>query len=158
MTQNVISLPLSAEQIDLVQKALEVLEQQLAGLISLSVDQRRELSKMGPKSEMFARKAYDVIAQSPEILPGTFDLKEFGADIQALDRLRPVLARLTALTQRGDDTEMALGSDIYGAALEAYRFAKLAGKGTALDELRAQASTRFKGQSRRRDETGAVPA
>lgn len=34
MTQNVISLPLSAEQIDLVQKALEVLEQQLAGLIS----------------------------------------------------------------------------------------------------------------------------
>lgn len=158
MTQNVISLNLSAEQIDLVQKALEVLEQQLAGLISLSVDQRRELRKMGPKSEMFARKAYDVIAQSPEILPGTFDLKEFGGDIQALDRLRPLLARLTALTQRGEDTEMALGSDIYSAALEAYRFAKLAGKGTALDELRAQASVRFKAQGRRRDDAGTVPA
>lgn len=158
MTQNVISLTLSSQQIDQVQKALDELEKQLSGLISLSVDQRRELRKMGPKSETFVRKAHDVMTQSPEILPGAFDLKAFAEDIQALDHLRPLLARLTALAQRGEDTEMALGSDLYSAALEAYRFAKLAGKGAALDELRAQASVRFKGQGRRRDEPGAVPA
>ncbi|KAB2963162.1 hypothetical protein [Zoogloea sp.] len=150
MSQNVVSLSLSTEQIDQVHSALAVLEKNLSGLVSLSADQRRELNKMGPKSEMFARKAYDVVAQSPDIMPGSFELDEFAADIAALDQLRPIITRLVALAQRGEDTEMALGSDIYSAALEGYRFAKLAGKGTALDELRNQAAVRFAGQGRRR--------
>lgn len=79
----------------------------------LSVDDRSELRKMGPKSEMFARKGYDVLAQSPEILPGTFELADFTVDLEALDQLRPVFARIAALAGRADDTEMALGSDIY---------------------------------------------
>ena len=113
---------------------------------------------MGPKSEMFARKAYDVMVQSPEILPGTFELAEFTADIEALDQLRPLFTRIAALAGRADDTEMALGSDIYSAALEGYRFAKLAGKGVALDELKAQASVRFAGQRRRKGGEGSKPA
>ena len=150
MSQNVVSLALSAEQVEAVNKALDVLEKNLEGLISLSVEERSELRKMGPKSEMFARKAYDVMVQSPEILPGTFELAEFTADIEALDQLRPLFTRIAALAGRADDTEMALGSDIYSAALEGYRFAKLAGKGAALDELRAQAAVRFAGQGRRK--------
>ena len=150
MSQNVVSLALSAEQVEAVNKALDVLEKNLSGLISLSVDERSELRKMGPKSEMFARKAHDVLSLSPEILPGTFSLREFSADIKALDQLRPVFARLAVLARRSEDTEMALGSDIYSAALEGYRFAKLAGKGTTLDELRAQAAVRFAGQGRRK--------
>lgn len=150
MSQNLVSLSLSSGQIEQVQAALAALEKNLSGLLSLSVDQRRELNKMGPKSEMFARKAFDMCAQSPDMLPGSFDLKAFAADLAALDQLRPMVARLVALAQRGEDTEMALGSDIYSAALEGYRFAKLAGKGAALDELRSQASVRFAGQGRRR--------
>lgn len=150
MSQNMISLALSAEQLAEVNKALDVVEEKLAGFISLSVDDRAELRKMGPKSEMFARKAHDVLVQSPEILPGTFELADFTEDFTALDQLRPLFTRIAALAGRADDTEMALGSDIYNAALEAYRYAKLAGKGAALDELRAQARVRFSGQSRRR--------
>lgn len=157
MSQNVVSLSLSSGQIEQVQGALAVLEKNLSGLVSLSVEERRELNKMGPKSEMFARKAHDVIAQSPELVPGSFDVKAFAADLAALDQLRPVVARLVALAQRGEDTEMALGSDIYSAALEGYRFAKLAGKGAALDELRSQASVRFAGQGRRRAAAAGEP-
>lgn len=50
--------------------ALAALEKNLSGLVSLSVEERRELNKMGPKSEMFARKVHDVIAQSPDMMPG----------------------------------------------------------------------------------------
>ena len=150
MSQNVVSLALSAEQLTEVKKALDVLEKNLEGLISLSVEDRSQLLKMGSKSEMFARKAHEVLAQSPEILPATFELAEFKADIEALDQLRPVFVRIAALAGRAEDTEMALGSDIYNAALEGYRFAKLAGKGTTLDELRAQAAVRFAGQGRRK--------
>ena len=158
MSQNVISLALSAEQLAEVNKALDALEKHLAELISLSVDDRSELRKMGPKSEMFARKAYEVIGQSPEILPGQFVFSEFAADMTALDQLRPVFARITALAQRAQDTEMALGSDIFNAALEGYRYAKLAGKGAALDELKAQASVRFSGQRKRKGGEGSKPA
>lgn len=158
MSQNVVSLALSAEQVEAVNKALDVLEKNLSGLISLSVEERSELRKMGPKSEMFARKAYDVMVQSPEILPGTFELAEFTADIEALDQLRPLFTRIAALAGRADDTEMALGSDIFNAALEGYRYAKLAGKGAALDELKAQASVRFAGQRRRKGGEGSKPA
>ena len=158
MNQNVVSLVLSAEQLDQARKALGMLEQSLVDLISLSVEQRQELRKMGPKSEMFARKAYDVLAQSPEILPGTFELADFTVDLEALDQLRPVFARIAALAGRADDTEMALGSDIFNAALEGYRYAKLAGKGAALDELKAQASVRFSGQRKRKGGEGSKPA
>ena len=79
MSQNVVSLALSAEQVEAVNKALDVLEKNLSGLISLSVEERSELRKMGPKSAMLARKAYDVMVQSPEILPGSFELAEFTA-------------------------------------------------------------------------------
>ena len=158
MSQNVISLALSADQLAEVNKALDALEKHLADLISLSVDDRSELRKMGPKSEMFARKAYDVMAQSPEILPGTFELADFTADLEALDQLRPVFTRIAALAGRANDTEMALGSDIFNAALEGYRYAKLAGKGAALDELKAQASVRFSGQRKRKGGEGSKPA
>ncbi|MCK6387395.1 hypothetical protein [Zoogloea sp.] len=158
MSQNLVSLALSADQLTEVNKALDMLEKNLEGLISLSADDRAELRKMGPKSEMFARKAHDVLAQAPEILPGTFELADFTADIEALDQLRPVFTRIAALAGRADDTEMALGSDIFTAALEGYRFAKLAGKGTALDELRAQARVRFARQGKRKGAEGSDPA
>ncbi len=158
MSQNMISLALSAEQLAEVNKALDVLEEKLAGFISLSADDRAELRKMGPKAEMFARKAHDVLVQSPEILPGTFELADFTEDFTALDQLRPVFTRIAALAGRADDTEMALGSDIYSAALEGYRYAKLAGKGAALDELRAQARVRFARQGKRKGTEGSDPA
>ena len=56
MFQNLISLEISNEQLKEVHGALAVLEKNLDGLISLSVAERHELAKMGPKSEMFARK------------------------------------------------------------------------------------------------------
>ena len=47
------------------------------------------------------------------------------------------------LTDRADDTELALGSDIMSAALDGYRFAKIAGKGTALDSLKEAMQVRL---------------
>ena len=143
MSQNLVSLSVSDEAMKEIEAALASLEKHLDGLISLSVAERGELVKMGPKSETFARKAHDVLVQSPDILPRSFSVEEFGADIRALDQLRPVFLRIAALAGRAEDTEMALGSDIMNAALDGYRFAESAGKGTALDELRAQAAVRF---------------
>lgn len=54
MSQNIISLNLSAEDYAEVDAALATLENKLASLIDLSVDERRTLMKMGKGSGLDA--------------------------------------------------------------------------------------------------------
>lgn len=114
-----------------------------AGLLALTPDQRQQLTKMGDKSEAFCRKADAVFGENLAILPANFDLAAYRRDLATLDALRPRLARLSKLSQRGDDTQMAVGSDLMTNALEGYAVLKVTGKGQGVDELRRMLATRF---------------
>ena len=148
MTQNIISLELSDGQVAIALEALTELEGALSGLISLDAEERRRLTKMGQKSEVFCRQALSVLAQNPQIVPPSLNLAEAQADLRALDRLRPVLDRLQRLAERGADTEIALGSDVMDLALEGYGLLKVSGKNQGLDGLRKELSSRFARSSR----------
>ena len=143
MSQNLISFALSPADLEAITKAIETLEEKHAGLIELSVDERRSLTKMGDKSEAFCRQTLILLDKNRQIIPAELDLDEALDDMRALDMLRPLLARLRMLLHRGDDTEMALGSDMLAAALDGYAIAKVFDKGAGLDELRAAMSVRF---------------
>ena len=108
MSQNLVSLQLSNEQLALAEQGLAALEQAFAGLVSLTVGERRRLTKMGEKSEVFCRQALRVLAQNPHIVPESLGLAEAQADLVALDQISPLLDRLQRLAERGRDTEMAL--------------------------------------------------
>ena len=101
------------------------------------------LNKMGDRTEAACRHALIVLAQNRQLLPPGFDLPEVERDLATLDQLRPVFARLRQLAARGEDTEMALGSDILSASLEGYALAKAIGKGAALDALRESMGHRY---------------
>jgi len=75
---------------------------------------------MGARSEAFVRHTLDTLEQDPDILPRSFDLEEMQRDLVALDQLRPIFSRLRQLAGRADDTERALGNDLYESALAAY--------------------------------------
>ena len=111
MRQNLIDLARPAESLTAIDEALAELESHLCGLIALTVDQRRQLTKMGDKSEAFCRQAMNVMADNPSILPRNLDLTALQRDLTALDALRPRLLRLPRLHERASDTEMALGSN-----------------------------------------------
>ena len=143
MSQNLIDLSLTPEALNAIDGALNTLETQLSGLLALSPDQRRQLTKMGDKSEAFCRQAVDVLGENPGILPVNFDYPGFRRDLAMLDALRPRLIRLARLQERSDDTAMALGSDLMTNALEGYAFLKIAGKGEGLDAMRKMLSARF---------------
>jgi hypothetical protein len=143
MSQNIVSLVLADEQINAAMDALTALEGALAGLISLDAEERRRLTKMGQKSEVFCRQAISVLAQNPQIVPPSLQLADAQADLLALDRLRPVLDRLQKLAERGSDTEIALGSDVMDVALEGYGLLKVSGKNQGLDSLRKELSSRW---------------
>lgn len=154
MTQNLMSLALSAEDLDAVDAALSALEARLTGLVALQPDDRRGLTKMGDKSEAFCRQTLTVLAQNPQVIPPSFDLVEARADLAAVDVLRPRLARLRRLTERAEDSEMALGSDVMIASLEGYALLKVSGRNQGLEGLRQSLSARF-GKTARRSEPAA---
>ena len=141
--QNLISLNLSAQDTADLDAALDTLRRVFTPLIALQPAQRRELYKMGDKSEVFCRQTLSLLADNPQIVPPNLGVAEAQADLAALDLLRPRLMRLRQLMERADDTEMALGSDIIGVALEGYALLKVSGKGEALKSARKELSARF---------------
>lgn len=56
MSQNLLSLQFTDQQLAAIDAALTSLESALSGLIALTPDQRRAMTKMGPKSEAFCRQ------------------------------------------------------------------------------------------------------
>lgn len=143
MSQNLISLDLSAADLSAIDDALNTLEQKLSGLIALTVDDRRTLTKMGDRSEAFCRQTFVVLSENKQVIPPSFDLTEAKNDLVNIDALRPRFARLQKLSERADDSTMALGSDVMVAALEGYALLKLSGKAQGLDGLRQSISNRF---------------
>ncbi|MHB8912370.1 MAG: hypothetical protein ACYC42_06930 [Lysobacter sp.] len=136
MSQNLISLSLSAEDLLVIDEALSILELRLRGLLSLQADERRSLAKMGDKSEAFCRQTLTVLVQNPQVVPPSLNVSEATDDLRAIDTLRPRLARLKRLTERAEDSEMALGSDVMMAALEGYALLKVSGRNQGLEGLR----------------------
>jgi hypothetical protein len=141
--QNLVSLNLSAQDLADLDGALDTMRRVLTPLIALQPAQRRELNKMGDKSEVFCRQTLAVLAANPQMVPPNLGLAEAQADLLALDQLRPRLLQLRQLVERADDTEMALGSDIIGVALEGYGLLKVSGKGEGLKTARRELSARF---------------
>lgn len=157
MSQNLIDLDLSPESLAAITAAVTTLETQLAGLVALQPAQRRNLTKMGDKSEAFCRQAVTAFAENPGVLPRNFDLEGFQRDMATLDALRPTMIRMERLHERLTDTQTALGSDLMTNALEGYAVLKVAGKGEGLDSLRKMLSARFN-RSRPAEVEEPVPA
>ena len=155
MSQNLVSLNFTAEDMAAIAAAITTLQEKLGGLIELSVDQRRSLTKMGDTSEAFCRQKLIILAQNKQIIPPELDLAEAERDLYNLDLLRPHLSSLRQLVARADDTEMALGSDILNVALEGYALAKVFGKGAGLDALKEAMAARY---SRKRHATPVATA
>jgi hypothetical protein len=143
MSQNIVDITFTAENLQAIDAALATLETGLAQLIALTPEKRRQLNKMGDKSEAFCRQAVDVLEQNPGVTPRNFEQADLRRDLTALDVLRPRMMRISKLQQRLIDTEMALGSDLIVAAYEGYAYLKVAGKGEGLDQLRRMMGERF---------------
>lgn len=156
MSQNLLSLSLADDQLAAIDATLSQLESQLSGLVSLQIEERRALTKMGAKSEQFCRQTLIALAQHPQIVPPSLNVAEAQADLRALDQLRPRLARLSRLAERAQDTDMALGSDVMSAALEGYALLKVSGKHQGLDTLRQSLGSRFDKSARRAEAGPAV--
>lgn len=143
MTQNLIDFELSTEALAEIDAAIVRLESQLVLLRALDPEVRRNLIKMGDKSEAFCRQALVAFTQNQDVLPRNFDVAAYQRDLAALDALRPLRVRLERLLERMTDTETGLGSDLMAASLEGYAVLKVSGRGEGLQAMRRMLSARF---------------
>ena len=146
MTQNIIELTIPDADWTDIDAALLVLETKLAAkLLDLTTEQRKSLNKMGEKSEAFCRESLVVGRQKSEELTvrAVAALTKAEGDLVNCDKLRHRLVRLRSITEKADDSEMALGSDVMEYATFQYGLLSAIGAGAGLDELHAQLSARF---------------
>lgn len=158
MPSNHVSLVLPAESLARIGQALDALEAELKGLISMTGAQHRALFKMGEKSEVFCRETLATLQQNPKLVPEALELPAAQADLAALDALRPIQRRLQQLNERAQSTELALGADIFSTALEGYNLLKVSGKHHGLEGRRRDLSSRFDRPSRKAQQAADAEA
>lgn len=141
--QNLVSIQYTDEELAQMDAALNTLRVLFSRMIALQPDERRELTKLGPKSQAFCDQALAVLLANPQIVPPSLDLAEAQVDKRTLDQLRPRLLVLRQLLERADDTEMALGSDLMSVARDGYALLEVAGKDAALKAARKELSARY---------------
>lgn len=128
--ENLYELNIPAADLQAVQAAVQTLVNVLGPhLINLTLDERRELPKMGDKSLAFVRKAREYAANNPELVPAYLSVPMFDADLRSVETLSNLLRTLQPLVDNLEDSMVLAGSESYQAALCFYR----AAKGAAVD-------------------------
>jgi len=105
-------------------KHLEEVAKDLDFRASVRAEDVRSLFKAGKEYSPFLEKAFSVMNEHPEIVPGAFPSEEFRKDYALLKELEPIASAVDQLAESLQKTMMALGSDAMGAALEIYHAAK----------------------------------
>ncbi|GET38866.1 hypothetical protein [Microseira wollei] len=123
-----ITASVSEADVQAIKAALQTIEQKLPFLITLSAEERRKLSKMGAKSLSFVNNSLTAAQSNPDILPASFDLEEFAQDYKLATTLTDIFFRLEQLTEKVDDTLMAVSSEAMSSSLTVYDYVKTAAK------------------------------
>lgn len=155
MSDNLVSIVITEDQQATVLEAVRQAHRSLPGLISLEPDERRALNHMGPRSEPFGRGTVGLLARNPQIVPPSLDVAGAQADIDAIDKLRPIAEAVAQLNAQLQDTLAALGHDVMDVALDGYAQLKIAGAAHGLEDLRRALGTRY---ARRRRNEAPMPA
>ncbi|MCU0550511.1 MAG: hypothetical protein MUC48_14275 [Leptolyngbya sp. Prado105] len=72
---------------------------------------------MGDKRFAFVKNSINAAQNNPNILPASFDLKEFTDDHQLTLQLSELLIQLQQLEEQVNDTALSLGSDVIATDL-----------------------------------------
>ena len=91
--QNLVSLDLTADDLAALDGALATIESLLGRGVALTTQQRRDLYKMGDKSEAFCRQSLRLLANNPQVVPPGLGLEE-AQDVAS--RVIPINAPMTA--------------------------------------------------------------
>jgi hypothetical protein len=156
MTQNLVSMTITQEDEDDVDASLDRIFGRIK-FVSLGEENRRRLRMMKAKRAEFGREMIRTMQQHPEMVPPGFDLAGAAADLDALERMERIDARIQQLATLSRDTRDALGSDVLAAADVGYRISKTFGPALGLGELLKDLKQRFSRPRKKNPTTPSEP-
>lgn len=98
MTQNLVSMTITQEDEDDVDASLDRILARIK-FVSLGEENRRRLRMMKAKRAEFGREMIRTMQQYPEMVPRGFDLPGAVADLDALERMERIDARIQQLAR-----------------------------------------------------------
>lgn len=130
---NYVSAELSEQDKRDIYEAMDVIRRKLSFVKDFSKEERANMMRLGKSGRSFVEKAQNLVQRDPGILPRSFDLGEFIRDAELYQELGNIADELEKLFERVSDTEAAVGSDAFSAALVVYQSGKLARTGDDMD-------------------------
>jgi len=133
-----------SDDLQAVKDAIATIQQKLPFLVNLTADERKAIYKTGPNSLSFVQNALQAALNNPDIFPKSFDVIEFGSDVN----LFAVLTELNTLAEQAasklDDTRLAVGGEAMKEATQVYNYVKTAAANTpGLKPVADQLGQRF---------------
>jgi hypothetical protein len=138
-----------------IKKAIQLITEKLPFLVALSTDEKRALVKLGAKSIDFVKDCNHVAQNYPQILPSGFDVAELARDSKLFEQLSELQLLFNTLSEKLNDTTIAVGNEAMKASLSVYDYVKTGAKSQAgLKTVAEQLQQRFKKtKSKKTEET-----
>ncbi len=120
--ENLISTEIPAQNMADILNQLTAVNNSLAGILifNLTGQDRKELYKLGDKSQAFVEKSLEYASTNPTLVPTYLDLPEGRKDLKLFQDLSTILKQVSTLQRAVEDTMMVAGSEAYDAALVFY--------------------------------------
>ena len=124
--ENLISTEIPAQTIADILNQLTAVNNSLASILifNLTGQDRKELYKLGDKSQAFVEKSLEYASTNPTLVPTYLDLPEGKKDLKLFQDLSTILKQVSTLQRAVEDTMMVAGSEAYDAALVFYASVK----------------------------------
>lgn len=148
-----------ADKTTILQKITEI-RALLPFLLNLTVQERKELFKLGDKGLGFDEKCKTYMAANPTLVPGFVTVAEVDKDRVLRTALLDVQRELASLLEAVDDTTLTLGSEILMADLSFYQSVRQAAKRgtpTGIDVIYEDLRQRFPGTRTPAEPTPPTP-
>ncbi len=126
---NKISYVVPPAELKLIKEAIAVLQAKLEpNLISLSIEERRNLNKMGEVSRPFVEKVIEYVEINPEFKSTYNNKEEMVKDWTLINQLGPIFNILNQICSNLDDTLLEAGAEVLEQANKYYGSVQIAAK------------------------------
>jgi hypothetical protein len=147
---NKISAVFTATEKQIILAKIADVKAQLPFLVTLTMEERKKLRKMGPKSVAYVQQCVAGAKSFPNEFKKSFNADDLEKDYDLIYNLLDVQVGLQSLLELVNDTMMAGGIDAMEAADEVYSSLKSSAKSDAnVKEMVKLIGERFKSQGRK---------
>jgi uncharacterized phage infection (PIP) family protein YhgE len=121
-----IDAVLAGDDVQAIKDSFDDILDRMPFAVNLTEQERKSLFKAGPDSVSFVQNALAAAQANPTVFPGTFNVTAFQKDVNLFTTLTELRTLAASLTDRIDDTRMAVGSEAMQEASQAYNYLKAA--------------------------------